>query len=142
MIIRQQRRSVAPLVAAEEVLGLRVLEGAAADDVEEDERDGGDDEGDVGPAPLLPQGAQHPGLAGAALVAELRRVVPPRGAVRVRSRVRRVHPHRRAHVRVPAHRRRLAAARLQNAHDQVDCASDIWPLICINIQVSAWKMEW
>ena len=36
---------ISPFVAAEEVLGLRVTERAAADDVDEDERDGG-------PAPL------------------------------------------------------------------------------------------
>uniref|UniRef100_A0A0D9YPE4 CASP-like protein n=1 Tax=Oryza glumipatula TaxID=40148 RepID=A0A0D9YPE4_9ORYZ len=38
--------------AAEEGLGLGVLVGAAADEVEEDEGDGGDDEGDVGAVPL------------------------------------------------------------------------------------------
>lgn len=107
---------VAPLVAAEEVLGLGVLEGAAADDVDEDERDGGDDERDVGLAPLVAQRAQHAGLAGAAAVAELAGVVAPRAAVRVSRRVRRVRPYRRAHVRVPAHRRRLAAPGLRNAH--------------------------
>jgi hypothetical protein len=101
---------VAPLVAAEHVLGLRVAEGAAADDVDEDERDGGGEQRHAGPAPLLPELPQHAGLAGAAAVAELPRVVAPRRAVRVRRRVRRgARPRRRGHVREPARRRRLAA---------------------------------
>jgi hypothetical protein len=106
---------VSPLVPAEEVLGLRVPEGAAADDVDEDERDGGDEQRDVGLAPLLAQAAEHAGLAGGAAVAELGGVVAPGRAVSVRRRVRRARPRRRAHVRVPAHRRRLAAAGL-HAH--------------------------
>lgn len=109
---------VAPLVSAEEVLGLRVLEGAAADDVDDDERDGGGDERHVGPAPLVAQGAQHAGLAGAAPVAELPGVVAPRAAVRVRRRVRRARPHRRGHVRVSARRRRLAATGLHGRQPQ------------------------
>lgn len=105
---------VSPLVASEEVLGLRVAEGAASDDVDEDERDGGDEQREVGLAPLLAQRPQHAGLAGGAGVAQLVRVVAPRRAVRVHRRVRRARPHRRAHVREPAHRRRLAAPGLQS----------------------------
>ena len=112
-------QSISPFVAAEEVLGLRVAEGAAADDVDEDERDGGDEQRDGGLAPLLAQAAQHAGLAGGAGVAELAWVVAPRRAVRVRRRVRRARPHRRAHVRVPAHRRRLAAPGLHGQHSTV-----------------------
>ena len=101
---------------AEEGGGLGVLVGAAPDEVEEDEADGGDDERDVGLVPLVAERLQEAGLAGLAVVAELAGVVAPQRAVRVRRRPRRARPLRRAHVRVPAHRRRLAAARLRIAH--------------------------
>ena len=110
---------VAPLVAAEQVLRLRVAEGAAADDVDEDERDGGGEQRHAGPAPLLPERPQHAGLAGGAAVAELPRVVAPRRAVRVRAR-RGARPRRRRHVREPARRRRLAAPGLHNAGSSGD----------------------
>lgn len=91
-----------------------VLEGAAADDVDDDERHGGGHEGGAGPAPLLAERAQHAGPARRAPVAELPRVVAPQAAVRGRVRAaagarRRARPRRRGHVRVPARRRRLAA---------------------------------
>lgn len=100
------------LIAAEECRCLGVLVGAAADEVEDDEADGGNDERDVGLVPLVAKRLQEAGLAGLALVAELGRVVAPQPAVRVRRRPRRSRPHRRAHVVEPAHRRRLAATRL------------------------------
>lgn len=103
----------AVLVAAEEVLGLGVLEGAAGDEVDPDKDDQGDDEDHVRPPPLLPHTPQQAGLARRAPVAELGRIVAPRPAVGVRPRVRRIRPHRRPHVPVPAHQRRLAAPRLQ-----------------------------
>jgi hypothetical protein len=108
-----RRPAGSPLVATEERRGLRVLVGAAADEVEEDERDGGHDERDVGLVPLVAQSLQEAGLAGLAVVAELPRVAAPQPAVRVRRWVRRLRPHRRAHVAETAYRRWLAATRLR-----------------------------
>ena len=105
-----------PLVAAVDGLGVRVLVGAAADEVEEDERDGGDDERDVGLVPLAPQRRQEARAARLALVAQLRRVVAPQAAVRVRRGPRQIRPHRRAHVPEPAHRQGLSVARLRPHH--------------------------
>lgn len=101
------------LVAAEEFLRLGVLEGAATDDVDPDESDGGDDEDDIGLPPLLPEVAQQAGLAGRAGVAQLVLVVAPGRAIRVRHRVARVYPHRRVHVPIPTNRRWLAAPGLR-----------------------------
>ena len=90
------------LVSAEQVLGLRVLERAASDDIDEDEGDCGDNEGDVGLAPFLAKVAQRPGPAGVAAVAQLALVVAPGRAVRVCCRVAGVYPQRRVHVGVAA----------------------------------------
>lgn len=106
------------LVAAEEVLGLCVPECAAADHVDEDEGDSGDDERHVCFAPLLAQVAQHAGLARLAAVAQLALVVAPCRAILVRPRVARVHPHRRVHIHVPACRRRLAATGLHRGKQE------------------------
>lgn len=115
--------SESPLVAAVDGLGVRVLVGAAADEVEEDEGDGGDDERDVGLVPLAPQRRQEARAARLALVAQLRRVVAPQAAVRVGRGPRRVRPHRRAHVPEPAHRRGLAATRLHPHHTTPEAPS-------------------
>lgn len=64
MKLKDRRKSgEAILVAAEEVLGLGVLEGAAGDEVDPDEDDQGDDEDHIRPPPLLPHTPQQPGLA-------------------------------------------------------------------------------
>ena len=107
---RRKTSSITSLVAAEEVLGLGILEGAAADDVDPDEDDGGNDERDVGLAPLIAQVAQQPRLAGVAVVAELALVVAPEGAVHVRHGVTRVDPQCRVHVPIATYRRWFAAS--------------------------------
>ena len=104
---------------------MRVLVGAAADEVEEDEGDGGDDEGDVGLVPLVAQRRQEARTARLALVAQIRRVVAPPPAVRVSGGPRRVRPHRRANVAEPAHRRRPAAAGLLYPHQEKHESSSV-----------------
>lgn len=61
-----------------------VPEGAAADGVDNDDEDEEDDADDGGALPVLLQRGNDAGLARTAAVAERRRVVAPRVAVRVR----------------------------------------------------------
>lgn len=97
---RRSRSDPTLLVAAEELFGLRVPEGAAGDDVNPDEDNRGHDQDNVGPPPITPQVAQETCLARVAVVAELGLVVAPQVAIRVCIGVHRVLPHCRVHVHV------------------------------------------
>lgn len=99
--------------AAERKLLVGGVEGAAGEGVDPDKEDGGDDEGDGGPAPLRSEAPQQRPLAGGAVVAEAAVLASPQQAVRARRWLARVYPQRRVHVLVSAHRRRLAATGLR-----------------------------
>lgn len=107
---KQTRLDPTLFVSTKEVLGLSVLEGAAADYIDPNQDNHSDNKNHIGFPPFHPEIPQETSLARVAIVAQLGLVIAPNIAVRVSHRITRVQPQCWVHEVITTSRWRFTAS--------------------------------